>query len=311
MSVAAIRRSFQVVHHLMSQGETRFTDLAQVLSPISRTGLSHLLSSLKEIGELEHDGRKYRLTPTAASLAGQARAIYSLPHSLSAQVRPVVARAANALGHSCALFARVGKSTMKTLEAHNLPSPHQAFTETEEEVPLMPFHACAQLFLAYAPESVALDCYRYWLPYLQPNPNLRLPPSEAAFLEELAKIRRSGSAIEYRAELRPVLRVAVPVPISGQPEVRFAVGLVANFVYLLEVKSQIAALRQAARELSAVLDGKLPAHLFQSYQGSRESARWPAAGKATPAAGRRPRKATAWPPEEPCTATPERDLIAS
>ncbi len=311
MSVAAIRRSFQVVHHLMSQGETRFTDLAHILAPISRTGLSHLLASLKEIGELEHDGRKYRLTPTAASLAGQAGAIYSLPPSLTAQIHPIVERTAAALGHSCALFALVGKSTMKVLDSHNLPVPHQAFPATDDELPLMPFHGFAQLFLSHAPESVALECYRYWLPYLQPNPGVRLAPTEEAFLAELRKIRRLGHALEYRAEVRPVLRVAVPVPVPDLPEVRFAVGIVANFVYLLEVEAQIGALRAAAVEMAEVMDGKLPTDLFPSGRSPATTTPLPAKSVAPARSGARARAKSPWQPEEPSLTQPERDLIAS
>src|SRR5688500_17202431 len=108
MSVTAIRRSFAVVHHLKTHGEIRFTDLVELLAPISRTALSHLLSSLVEIVELERDGRKYRLAPSAAALAGNDRSIYSLPPALHAQTHAVIERTALHLMHSCALFARVG-----------------------------------------------------------------------------------------------------------------------------------------------------------------------------------------------------------
>src|SRR2546423_12002578 len=78
MSVAAVQRSFRVIHYLKEQGETCFTDLVRLLAPISRTALSHLLKSLEEIGELEHDGRVYRLACTAAVLSPSLRTIYSL-----------------------------------------------------------------------------------------------------------------------------------------------------------------------------------------------------------------------------------------
>src|SRR5207237_2602792 len=107
MSVAAIRRSFRVIHHLKEEGETRFTDLVRLLAPISRTALSHLLTSLEEIGELEHDGRIYRLASTAAVLSPSLRTIYTLPPTLLTLTHPILQRTAPACGHSCAVSARV------------------------------------------------------------------------------------------------------------------------------------------------------------------------------------------------------------
>lgn len=311
MSIAAIRRSFQVIHHLLSHGETRFTDLAQVLSPISRTGLSHLLSSLKEIGELEHDGRMYRLAASAASLASQGRAIYSLPPSLAAETRPIVERTAKALGHSCGLVARIGDSTMKVMDAYNLSNPHETFPPVDDETPLMPFDAFAQLFLSQAPDTLALKCYRYWQPYLQPNPSLRMAPSEESFLAELRKVRRLGRAIEYRTEVRPILRVAVPVPIPDHSEIRFAVGSTANFVYLLEVDSQVEILQAAAAELSAKLDGKLPANLFQPIQSTSSTPpSWTSDDSRRDCERGCFQSKTQWPPEESDRSRPEENRIA-
>src|SRR5687767_10783979 len=149
MSVAAIERSFRVVHHLKAVGEARFTDFAELLAPISRTTLSHLLGSLEEIGEVERCGRLYRLAPTAAAISGNERTIYSLPPALRNVTHPIIERMALDMMHSCALFARVGASTMKIMDAHNLPDPHWPFTPIGYEWPLVPFHGFAQVFLAH------------------------------------------------------------------------------------------------------------------------------------------------------------------
>ncbi len=262
MSVAAIRRSFLVIHHLKTQGETRFTDLVRLLCPISRTALSHLLSSLEEIGELERDGRFYRLAPAAAALAGSGRTIYDLPPALLAQTQPLLARVSGELNHSCALLARVGNSTMKMMDRCNREEPQPAFGAVGSEWPLVPTHGFARLFLAHAPESMARECYHDWLPYLQPNPRLRIAENEQTFCAELAKIRCQRYALEYKEEIQPVLRVAVPVRLAKDSEVRFAVGLVSNFVYLLDVKSYIAALNRVAAALAVVLADKVPRAVF-------------------------------------------------
>jgi DNA-binding IclR family transcriptional regulator len=273
MSVAAIRRSFQVVHHLKTHGEARFTDLVQLLSPISRTALSHLLESLIEIGEIEHAGRRYRLAVTGGALAGNDRSIYSLPPALRAQTHAIIERAAMESMHSCALFARVGMSTMKIMDAHNLPDPHWPFTPVGYEWPLVPFHGFARLFLAYSSDTVARDCYLRWHPYLQPS--LR-PPTYKAFRAELEKIRRQGYAVEYKAELSTILRIVVPVRLAEDTELRFALGMVANFVYLLEAKRCLAALRSAAQELAGVLQGKVPLFRFEEKMPSEGEPAWAA-----------------------------------
>lgn len=262
MSVAAIRRSFLVIHHLKTQGTTRFTDLVHLLYPISRTALSHLLSSLEEIGELERDGRFYRLAPNAAALAGSERTIYDLPPALLAQTRPLITQCSQELNHSSALFARVGNSTMKIMDRHNLADASPAFAKVGSEWPLVPTHGFARLFLAHASESMARKSYHDWLPYLQPIPQVRLPASDNAFCAELAKIRRQGYALEYKEEIQPVMRLALPVQLPDCREVRFAVGIVANFVYLLDIESYIASLGRIAAELAKVLAGKVPLTVF-------------------------------------------------
>jgi DNA-binding IclR family transcriptional regulator len=167
----------------------------------------------------------------------------------------VIERTAMESMHSCALFARVGTSTMKIMDEHNLPDPHWPFTPIGYEWPLVPFHGFAQLFLAYGSEAVARDCYVRWHPYLLPQ--LR-PATYQQFRAQLEKIRRQGYAVEYKEELATILRIVVPVTLPGETDVRFAVGMVANFVYLLEAKSCLAALRSAAQELSGILKGNVP-----------------------------------------------------
>lgn len=255
MSISAVRRSFQLINHLKANGEARFTDLVRLLHPISRTALSHLLGTLVEIGELERNGRLYRLAPGAAAISGNERTIYALPPSLQTQTHAVIERTALEVMHSCALFARVGTSTMKIMDEHNLAQPHWPFTPVGYEWPLVPFHGFSRVFLAHAPEAVARDCYVRWFPYLRPNVRTA---TFKQFRAELDRIRRQGYAIEYKNELATIMRVVVPVEIPGETSLRFAVGLVANYVYLLQVKSCLSVLRAAAAELSGVLAGRVP-----------------------------------------------------
>ena len=238
-------------------------DFAHLLAPISRTALSCLLSSLKEIGELEQEGRQYRLS-RSGDAARPSSSIYGLPQKVRDDTHTVLTRLTQDLGHSCALFAKVGHCTMKIMDVVNLPAPHCTFRDEGNELPLLPFHAFARLFLAYESEALAREAFRLWQPYLN-QPHLRIPSSEDQLLSELAQIRRSGRSLEYKAALRPVMRLAVPVEISGWPLVRFAVGLVANFVYLVELESQAVRLRAAAGELAELLGRNVASTIFCSF----------------------------------------------
>jgi DNA-binding IclR family transcriptional regulator len=255
MSVVAIRRSFTVIHYLKAHGEARFTDLVRHLIPVSRSALSHLLSSLVEIGEVERHGRLYRLAPASTALIGNDRSIYALPPALLSRTRPIMEKTALELMHSCALFAPVGTSTMKIMDEHNLVGAHWPFTPTGYEWPLVPFHAFARVFLAHASEAVARDCYVRWHPYLQPH--LRMD-SYRQFRTELDKIRKQGYAVDNKDEVSTIMRVVVPVHLPDDKELRFAIGIVANFVYLLQVKSCLRILRATAQEVAGVLKGNVP-----------------------------------------------------
>lgn len=274
MSVAAIKRSFTVIHYLQSKGTARFTDLAHLLSPISRTALSHLLASLKEVGELEQIGRLYRLAPDAAALSSNDGSTYSLPPALLTRTHTILQGLTEATGHSCAIFARVGTSTMKIMDTNNLPAPRWPFASLGSEWPLVPVHGFARIFLAHSSETAARSCYRTWQPYLQPNPKIRLAESEQAFLSELAKIRRQGHAIEYKDEIDPIMRVVLPISLLDEGDLRFAVGIVASFIYLLEVNSCIESLRSAATQLAGILKGRVPISLFGEGESAGHDNAW-------------------------------------
>jgi DNA-binding IclR family transcriptional regulator len=252
----AVRRSILVIRHLKTRPVAQFKDLARELAPISSTALSKLLQALVAAGELVHNGRIYALSPTAASTAGGAQGIYSLPLDIKASAQNLLEQAANDTMHSCAMFGWVGNSTMKILAEHNLPG--WLFSPVGYEWPLVPFHGFAQVFLAYGPEVLARDCFYRWYPYLQTHEQFANYP---AFLSRLRNIRKAGYAVEYRGELPDILRLAVPVHISGSELPRYAVGISANAVCLLELEKCLKTLYQVASDLARLLKGRVP--LFQ------------------------------------------------
>lgn len=266
MSITAIDRSFQVVRHLNVHGQARFKDFAAILGPISHTALSLLLKSLTEIGEITRKGRMYHLAGNSVVLGGAGRSIYQLPPILLAQTQPILARTAEELNHSCAMFARVGVSTMKIMDEQNLPGEASQFSPLGYEWPLVPFHGFAQVFLAHGSEQLAKDCFYRWRPYLHPEAQVL---SYRQFRARLDRIRRQGYSVEYKEEAGSILRVVAPVPLPQETALRFAVGLIARPVYLLELKHCVERLNETAKELADVLAGRVPPFQFDEKLPAR------------------------------------------
>lgn len=259
MNLAAVRRSIGVIRYLKAHPSARFRDLRQELAPVSSTALAMLLQTLVEEGELQHSGRSYTLSPGAASAAGSPQGIYSLPESLAKPVGELLDEAAKTTVHSCALFGWVGASTFKILATHD--TPDWRFSPIGYEWPLLPFHAVAQLFLAYAPEIVARDSFYRWSPFVHVNESFE---SYASFAKRIAEIRKKGYAVEYRGERPEIMRIAVPIWFRRKPDPRYAVGMVANAVYLLELQKCISALVDVASKLAKVLEGSVPAFHYKT-----------------------------------------------
>ena len=257
MSHLTTTRGLRIARHLKTHPSARFTDLVKVLAPISRTALAHLLQSLCEAGELQKNGREYSMHPDSSTLGACPHGIYSLPETVRRETQPVLEACAHETAHSCALFGWVGTSTMRILDVYNLPE--WPFQPAGYEWPLVPFHRFAQVFLAFGPERLARDCYFRWFPYLQPA---MAAGTYQDFQMLLAKIRAAGHAIEYRGEVPTILRIVVPVHLPGENCSRYAVGLTANAVYLIEAQKCLAALQRAAAQLAQTMAGRVP--LFTS-----------------------------------------------
>jgi len=241
-------RAVQVLRFLQLQPEASFGELLKVLEPVSRTTLSALLRELIELGELEHHGRSYRLADGMFSHRGLL--FNQLPEGLRKRTQAVLAQTASETGHACALFARVGQVTMKIVDQHNLGGAHWSFAPIGHEWPLVPFHGFAKVFLAHADEAVMHSCYTRWSRFLRSD---LLPPTLEALAAQLAAIREKGYALEYREELKAILRLVVPVWLPGYENVQYAVGLVARYVYLLEVDDCLPPLQRAASALGDTL----------------------------------------------------------
>lgn len=257
MSYLTTSRSWQIVRYLKTHPAARFTELLKALAPVSRTSLSKLLQNLCDAGELQKKGRLYALNPASSSLGSYTHGIYALSPELRRDTQPILEACVAETAHSCALFGWVGTSTMRILDVHNLPE--WPFQPVGYEWPLVPFHGFAQVFLAFGPELLARDCYFRWFPYLQPAMAMG---TYQDFLAVLARIRASQHAIEYRGEVPTILRIVVPVRLPGERYPRYACGLTANAIFLLEAEKCLSALRKTAALLSSALTGRVP--LFSS-----------------------------------------------
>lgn len=262
MSVTTVDRGFQVVQYLAKHEEARFKHFVELLKPISRTTLSHLLDSLEAIGEIEHSGRTYRLAPASVALANRSYTTYALPSVLHHAVQAVLRGVSERVGHSCALFARVGVSTMKIMDAHNLAPPHWIFNSPGYEWPLVPFHGFAQVFLAYGSSGDMREAFSRWHASLLPIVQWE---SDRPFQERLHEVITKGYAVEYREEVPNLMRLAVPVRLPDDKHLRFVVGIAANYVYLVESQKCVEALQKAATELTVILSGKVPRLEFDDH----------------------------------------------
>lgn len=257
MGMGQLSRALTVMRHLRHQGSARFEELAALLAPASRTTVSGLLRELERTGEIEHRGRFY--LPAQGNLFGAGTNIYELPTALRARTHPVLERLCANTGHASALFARVGVATMKIMDEHRPQESDWRFLPAGVEWPLVPFHGFAKVFIAYASEDHARQCYGRWRRHLRPE---LCEKDWDAFARQLETIRRRGYALEYQEELAAILRLAVPVFLSGPGPVCFTVGLVARFIHLLDVEGWLGYLRAAADELREILDGRVPAFRF-------------------------------------------------
>lgn len=247
--MSQLSRAFTIIEHLQHSGSSSFGELHQALMPISQTTLSKLLAELVDLGEVEHVGRDYRAARKDS--AGNELHGYELPSSMRQRSQEILKETAEQTGHACALFARVGAMTMKIVDQYNLEKPHWRFAPVGYEWPLVPFHGFAKVFLAYSPEDIAVSCYDRWSRHLKPN---LIPESQAAFTKQLSDIRKKGYALEYQEELSSILRLVVPVHDAARNNVSFAIGLVARYIYLLEVDDCLNVLLEKAARLSVEFD---------------------------------------------------------
>ena len=243
--MSQLSRAFTIIEHLQQSGSSSFGELHQVLMPISQTTLSKLLAELVELRKVEHVGRTYRLVWKDSAL--DQRHDYKLPASMRQRSQEILKETAEQTGHACALFARVGITTMKIVDQYNLEKPHWSFSPIGYEWPLVPFHGFAKVFLAYGPKNIAASCYDRWSRHLKHE---LIPESQSTFDKQLSEIRNKGYALEYQEELSSILRLVVPVHNAACDDVPFAIGLVARYIYLLEVDDCLSVLREKASRLS-------------------------------------------------------------
>lgn len=244
-----LQRALKIIRHLQLMGGSRFGELHSVMAPLSKTTLSRLLGELADAGEVAREGRFYHAC--FGAMGQHHLSASALPPDLLSSTQAVLRRTADEVGHSCALFARVGRTTMRIVDRHNLEGAHWQFAEVGREWPFVPFHGFAKVFLAHSDDPLALQCYRDWTRYLQPD---LVPDSEEIYVRQLAGVRAKGYALEYREESMSLLRIAVPVWIGGGERPSYAFGCAARSVYLLEVDRCLPVILQGAVALGRLLD---------------------------------------------------------
>ena len=246
--MSQLKRALSIVCYLQNNQSATFSDLLEALSPVARTTLSTILKELVAEGEIEHVGRSY--LSAQGSFASHEIEAYRLPERIRQKTQKILSHAGTETQHACAIFARVGRTTMKIVDQYKPAESDWDFSQIGYEWPLVPFHGFAKVFLAHSEEAVVHDCFCRWKSHLLPE---LAPDTWQDFREQLQRVKDSGYALEYKEERQTILRLAVPVVESQRKEIRFSVGFVARSAYLLEIEKYVAVLERAALELSETL----------------------------------------------------------
>lgn len=224
MSHIALNRGLQVLRYLVEHRSARFKDIANVLDPISPASQMRLLRTLAELGEIEKDNNKYRLSSSSMFRVATSPHPFALRQEISNQLDDIVRRHARETSYPTALFGWITPGTIMILNSYSPVGSDTQYRPAGEEWPLIPFHDYAQLFLAYAPDFMREDAFFRWNPYL--NDDFKSENFQA-FVDRLNTIHEQGFTVsEVIGDTFG--SIVQPVVIHGESLPRFAVGVLAS-----------------------------------------------------------------------------------
>ena len=254
--VPAVDRAVRVLETLASGGERSLSELSRELG-VSKSTLSALLATLEQHGLVERNdsSRRFRLGPRVAKLA---MAVAAAQVDVRDAARPALARLATQSGETAILHVPSGDGTVI---AERVEPAHQLKVVAPLGHRLPPFAgSVAKVLLAALPEDDAEAIVREGsLPVFTPRSII----DPEAYLEEIARARRRGYALENEEFLVGVRAVsAVVLGRDGQ-----AVGTLS----VVGVGARMAGrMRELAEAVVAAADETMRRHAAASASASAE-----------------------------------------
>jgi DNA-binding IclR family transcriptional regulator len=249
--VPAVDRAVRVLWRLAARGELSLSELSRDLG-VSKSTLSSLLATLEEHALVERNqaSRRFHL---GVGLARLSTAAASAQIDVREAARPQLERLAELSGETAILHLRSGDSTVI---ADRVEPTHQLKVVAPLGHRLPAFAgSVAKALLAELPEDEAEAIVRARsLPVFTPHSIVEAD----AYLDELARVRRRGYAVENEEYLVGVR--AVSAPVCGQDEAigtLTVVGVGARMAgRMKEIADEVvSAAAETSRRLAAASDG--------------------------------------------------------
>ena len=242
----------QVLRYLVEHRSARFKDIAKVLDPISPASQMRLLRTLADLGEIEKNNNKYRLSSTSMFRVATSPHPFALRQEISNQLDDIIRRLARQTSYPAALFGWITPGTIMILNSYSPVGSDTQYRPAGEEWPLIPFHDFAQLFLAYAPDFMREDAFFRWNPYLN---DAFKSANFQAFVNRLNTIQEQGFTISDVID-QTFGSIVQPVMLHGESLPRFAVGVLASDKPdASRIEYILAELKAVSGELASVLKG--------------------------------------------------------
>ena len=254
MSHIALNRGLQVLRYLVEHRSARFKDIAKVLDPISPASQMRLLRTLADLGEIEKNNNKYRLSSTSMFRVATSPHPFALRQEISNQLDDIIRRLARQTSYPAALFGWITPGTIMILNSYSPVGSDTQYRPAGEEWPLIPFHDFAQLFLAYAPDFMREDAFFRWNPYLN---DAFKSANFQAFVNRLNTIQEQGFTVSDVID-QTFGSIVQPVMLHGESLPRFAVGVLASDKPdASRIEYILTELKAVSSELASVLKGSI------------------------------------------------------
>ncbi|HBE03405.1 MAG: hypothetical protein A2096_14280 [Spirochaetes bacterium GWF1_41_5] len=211
--IPAVSRSLKILEFLSAGNISRFSEIAGVFS-LPANSLSRLLETLSAAGYIAKAGQYYQLVKNMFNSVVINIAHYEILEKNRAAIRKNLKNISERLKLAAGVFVISGNNTMRIFDAYNRGDSAYHFSTVNLEVPMLPAHGFARIFLAYMSEEelgkiIELDLA------LRSHYKNNLQTEKSGYLKIMSEIKKNGFSIEDREYLPFLTRVTAPVFLKG------------------------------------------------------------------------------------------------